>query len=365
MSPCVSRGTLLVLLAHVAGQNVGDETVHTGAVIGGPGATPVSHSAQPEKAVAGLLSKGRTVVQRKAELAMSQVLYREFSSADTDRSNSLSRREFSKWVMQGPHGSGGPRSMAMDGGIPHDFDARADVSEEFKQNFDEVSAKTASFWSAFLNSIAMIIVTELGDKTFFIAAVMAMRHPRMVVYLGAISALSVMTVLSAAIGFALPNLLPRKYTHYAATALFAYFGFKLLHEAYEMYVEPPKKNEELEEAEEELGKLNKEKDLEDGKRKRATLYQMFTTGVFAQSFTLTFLAEWGDRSQVATIALASSKEPIGVTIGGVIGHAFCTGLAVVGGRLLATKISERQVALAGGILFLIFALHSVYQGPAL
>ena len=61
------------------------------------------------------------------------------------------------------------------------------------------------FWSALLNSIAMIIVTELGDKTFFIAAIMAMRSPRLTVYLGAMGALALMTVLSAAIGFALPR----------------------------------------------------------------------------------------------------------------------------------------------------------------
>ena len=41
---------------------------------------------------------------------------------------------------------------------------------------------------------------------------------RLVVFAGAIGALALMTVLSAAIGFALPNLLPRLYTHYAAIA---------------------------------------------------------------------------------------------------------------------------------------------------
>ena len=85
--------------------------------------------------------------------------------------------------------------------------------------------------------------------------------------------------------------------------------------------------------------------------------------ILTQSFTLTFLAEWGDRSQIATIALASAKDPIGVTLGGILGHAMCTGLAVLGGRLLATKISERTVSIAGGLLFLVFAVHSVYAGP--
>ena len=39
-----------------------------------------------------------------------------------------------------------------------------------------------------------ILVTELGDETFIIAAIMAMRHPRLVVYIGAMSALVSMTV---------------------------------------------------------------------------------------------------------------------------------------------------------------------------
>jgi putative Ca2+/H+ antiporter (TMEM165/GDT1 family) len=39
-----------------------------------------------------------------------------------------------------------------------------------------------------------ILVTELGDETFIIAAIMAMRHPRLVVYVGAMTALVSMTV---------------------------------------------------------------------------------------------------------------------------------------------------------------------------
>lgn len=44
---------------------------------------------------------------------------------------------------------------------------------------------TTNFVSATVNSLMMILVTEIGDKTFFIAAVLAMRHGRLVVYAGA------------------------------------------------------------------------------------------------------------------------------------------------------------------------------------
>lgn len=52
------------------------------------------------------------------------------------------------------------------------------------------------FMHAFIASISVIVVSELGDKTFFIAAIMAMRHPRLIVFVGAITALALMTVLS-------------------------------------------------------------------------------------------------------------------------------------------------------------------------
>lgn len=225
------------------------------------------------------------------------------------------------------------------------------------------------FFPAFFASVSVILVSEIGDKTFFIAAVMAMRHNRLTVFGGAIAALAVMTVLSAIMGFALPNVMPREYTHLASIVLFLYFGVKLLKDSY--YMEEPQggKNEELEEVENELEKkeLETEEDkLEGGgaasvAKKKKKIEAIFSP-VFVQCFTMTFLAEWGDRSQITTIALAAAKDPVGVTLGGIIGHAICTGFAVVGGKILAEKISEKTVAVIGGILFLFFAVHGLYTG---
>lgn len=52
--------------------------------------------------------------------------------------------------------------------------------------------------------------------SFFIAAILAMSYPRMVVFGGAVGALAVMTALSAGFGYLLPSLLPKTYTHYAS-----------------------------------------------------------------------------------------------------------------------------------------------------
>lgn len=228
-----------------------------------------------------------------------------------------------------------------------------------------------SFLHAFIASISVIIVSELGDKTFFIAAIMAMRHSRLVVFIGAIGALGLMTVLSVFLGYA-TTVIPRKYTFYISTALFAIFGLKMLKEGYEM--DPNEGQEELEEVQAELKKKEAElegettTDVETGiirstiRRNRLLRTLMrFCSPILLQSFTMTFLAEWGDRSQLTTIILGSRENPVGVTLGGTIGHALCTGLAVLGGRMIAQKISVRTVTLIGGVVFLIFAVSALFM----
>lgn len=108
---------------------------------------------------------------------------------------------------------------------------------------------------AFIASFSVIIVSELGDKTFFIAAIMAMRHPRLTVFAGAIAALALMTVLSAVFGMA-ATIIPRVYTYYISTALFALFGLKMLKEGY--YMSPTEAAEELEEVQSDLRKREDE-----------------------------------------------------------------------------------------------------------
>jgi putative Ca2+/H+ antiporter (TMEM165/GDT1 family) len=61
-----------------------------------------------------------------------------------------------------------------------------------------------------------------------------------------------------------------------------------------------------------------EDDMEAGvgtpkKTKQKSMFEQFLSPVFIQCFTMTFLAEWGDRSQIATIALAAAKDPYGDT----------------------------------------------------
>ena len=62
---------------------------------------------------------------------------------------------------------------------------------------------------------------------------------------------------------------------------------------------------------------------------------------WVQTFIMTFLGEWGDRSQIATIAMAAGQDYWWITGGAVVGHGMCTAVAVIGGKAIAGKVSMR------------------------
>ncbi len=61
--------------------------------------------------------------------------------------------------------------------------------------------------------------------------------------------------------------------------------------------------------------------------------------ILTQAFVMTFLAEWGDRSQIATIALAASYNLFMVNVGALLGHFLCTGGAVQLGEWISKRVS--------------------------
>lgn len=240
----------------------------------------------------------------------------------------------------------------------------------------------------------MIIFSEIGDKTFLIAALMAMKHPRLIVFSAAFAALIVMTILSAVLGHAVPTLIPKRFTNFLAASLFLFFGARLLKEGYSISPEQGVSEEmrevemELEEKEElarkqgrrrssvspyvlESGRVNSRKTRSstrlpappdsppsspDGSRSPSpnrgavssifagvtNLFSLLLSPAWVQTFVMTFLGEWGDRSQIATIAMAAGQDYWWVTGGAVSGHACCTAIAVIGGRAIAGRVSLRM-----------------------
>uniref|UniRef100_A0A6N2MEJ9 GDT1 family protein n=1 Tax=Salix viminalis TaxID=40686 RepID=A0A6N2MEJ9_SALVM len=171
----------------------------------------------------------------------------------------------------------------------------------------------------FTKSLAMTVLSEIGDKTFFAAAILAMRHPRRFVLSGCLSALIVMTIISAVVGWAAPNLISRTWTHHITTILFFGFGLWSLWDGFNDKGEA----EELAEVEAKLDADWKAakgggKDNDDLKKQRRKFLSQFFSPIFLKAFSITFFGEWGDKSQIATIGLAADENPFGVVIGGIL-----------------------------------------------
>lgn len=94
-------------------------------------------------------------------------------------------------------------------------------------------SESSALIHALVASFSVVMVSELGDKTFFITAIMAMRNSQIVIFLASASALFLMTLLSVVLGVAV-TVIPKIYTHYISIILFIIFGLKMLKEAYDM-----------------------------------------------------------------------------------------------------------------------------------
>merc|ERR1712083_305766 len=260
--------------------------------------------------------------------------------------------------------------------------------------------------------------------TFFIAAILAMRNNKLTVFLAALSALFLMTVLSALLGWVVTTFIPREITYYTCTAIMFAFALKMLWEAWRMG--EGEMEETQKEVEQELAELDGQAQQPDSERGDADRKSEVSTGaenagfepeplgpttvteraasaratpqnqnpksseqgwlsnaidrgckenswfgkkclkifkLFVNTFALTFIAEWGDRSQLATIVLAGINDVVGVILGGCLGHAICTGGAVLAGALIARFISIRKITFLGALVFLGFAIASIFIDP--
>jgi len=216
-----------------------------------------------------------------------------------------------------------------------------------------ITAQTASWWGAlvetgFYQAFSLVFLSEIGDKTFFIAGLLAMKTSKLVSFLGSMGALAVMTFISVAIG-QIFHAVPSGFADgiplddVAACLAFAFFGLKTLKDALDMEEGESVMDEELAEAEEEV---------EESK----AIKQVTKFGQLASIFGLVFAAEFGDRSFLSTIALSAAQNPLSVAAGGIAAHGVATGIAVSGGSYLAKYISEKVIGIIGGTLFLVFAV---------
>jgi putative Ca2+/H+ antiporter (TMEM165/GDT1 family) len=205
--------------------------------------------------------------------------------------------------------------------------------------------------AAFGSSLTAITLAELGDKTFFMALILAVRHRGRWVFLGAFAALTAVTLISLALGYGLRELLPPTVVPWLAAALFLGFGLKLLSDAQGLAADAA--TEEAEEAEVAINAAETSRTLNTA------------WAVIWEAFALVFVAELGDRTQFTTIFMATAPAQVfsftGLLAGTLLGHALVTWLAVGAGKWIGQRVNERLLYRLSGGLFLVFGLAALQQ----
>ena len=178
----------------------------------------------------------------------------------------------------------------------------------------------------FLSVFGVIFVAELPDKTALAALVLATRYRPAPVFFGAALALTVQSLVAVVAGEILA-LLPARPVHVGAGLLFLLFAVLMWR----------RKQEE-------------EPDAELGATREPTFLRATAT-----VFSVVFLAEWGDLTQLGTATLAARyAQPITVFCGATLALWSVTGIAVFighrAGKLLHPERMQKIAAVVFAVL---------------
>lgn len=188
-----------------------------------------------------------------------------------------------------------------------------------------------------LLTFGVLFLAELGDKSQLMALTFALRYHWAIV-LGAITVASfAVNLIAVAVGHFLGAALPTTVIAVFAAATLLIVGVFTLRETLR-----PDTGDDTEKA-----------------APRATSRNAFL--VVLSAF---LLAELGDRTMFAAMALATKNGWLGVWIGSSLGMVAAGGLAILIGVTVGKHIPERSLAICSGLLFLYFAAMTLLDAYA-
>lgn len=185
--------------------------------------------------------------------------------------------------------------------------------------------------SAALVSLGVVFVAELGDKSQLITMTYALRHRWWVVLSGVGIAAFLVHGLSVTIGHFLGMSLPERPIAFAAAIAFLLFAVWTWRDS----------------------RAN-----DDDTDEVRVAEPRFIVFAVVSSFVL---AELGDKTMLATVALASDHNWAGVWIGATIGMVAADGVAIAAGTLLHRRLPERFLHSMAAVLFALFGLWILFD----
>ena len=184
--------------------------------------------------------------------------------------------------------------------------------------------------TAALVSLGVVFVAELGDKSQLMTMTYALRHRWWVALSGVGIAAFLVHGLSVTIGHFLGLTLPERPIAFAAAIVFLLFAVWTWRE----------------------GRRDAGQGVRPAPEPRHVLIAVISSFV---------LAELGDKTMLATVALASDHNWAGVWIGATAGMVLADGVAIAVGALLHKRLPERFLHGLASLLFLLFGLWLLFD----
>jgi putative Ca2+/H+ antiporter (TMEM165/GDT1 family) len=182
---------------------------------------------------------------------------------------------------------------------------------------------------AFLQSLVLITVAEMGDKTQLVSLAFAARYPTRTVLAGIFVATLLVHLFSVAIGEFLGLAIPQFWVSLAAGLAFIGFG---------------------------LWTLRGDKIDDEETAGRGRFGPFFTVAI---TF---FLAELGDKTMLMTVALASQHHAfVPVWLGSTIGMVIADGMAVIFARVVGRRLPERVIRIGAAIIFIVAGVAILFE----
>lgn len=185
-------------------------------------------------------------------------------------------------------------------------------------------------FTAILMSLVVVFVAELGDKSQLITMAYSLRHRWWVVLSGVGIAATLVHGLSVAIGHFLGMTLPQRPIAFAASIAFLSFA------AWTWRSRAGNDEDEV-----------------------RVVEPRFVLLAIVSSFVL---AELGDKTMLATVALASDQNWAGVWIGATIGMVLADGVAIAVASVMHKRLPARFLHGLASLLFLLFGLFLFFDG---
>ena len=198
-------------------------------------------------------------------------------------------------------------------------------------------------WNVLLSTFGLVFVAELGDKTQLAVLTQTCKYRQhWSVFLGASLALTAVTALGAAGGQVLGQFIPEPVLRILAALAFVAMGALIAWEAAQART-----------GESALAAACDYEGAGDGEAP-SPITRAWDWKVFGSTLGLLFVAELGDKTQLAVFSLTGNRQAFWpVFVGGALALTVVTALGVVGGQGLSRLIPERLLRWISAVAFVI------------